>query len=910
MKIVFRVNYHTHPGQAIWLKLVAMFTTSGVRVAETRPLQWLNDEQWEGAVELDGHGPLRLEYHYQLRQESNGVEFDEWLAPRVMRVDPAVRDVVVVLDTWCSAGTVDYVYETAPFAAMLPARGPFEVPVAAREANHEFNLRMAAVPAGHVPCLLGSARELGSWDRALALPLVEIAANTWQLAVCLPPELPVEYKYGVWNRETGRLESLEEGPNRTLGGHRFGSRQWTRVGDEAYARASGELFRGCGVAVPVFSLRSAAGLGVGEFADLKPLADWAARTGVRMIQILPINDTTSARDWTDSYPYSAISVFALHPLYLRVDELPYPMPPEFAAELATAREALNPLAVVDYEAVMAAKWRLTRQVHERHQATVLADPEFRRFYRANRGWLVPYAVFCWLRDRHQSADFSRWGEWAAYDGERVEAAVNEAGPDWSEVAYWIWLQFELDRQLASAVRHLHTRGIVLKGDLPIGIDRQSVDAWSLPEWFKMDSQAGAPPDAFAIKGQNWGFPTYDWEAMKADGYAWWRTRFAHLSRFFDAFRIDHILGFFRIWQIPLDQVEGIMGWFDPALPVALDELLARGIPWDFNRYCRPCIREHSLAERFGAEAERVCREFLEPCGHGYWKLREEVATQRQIVAAFAAATAPGAAERERQVAIRQALLDCASEVLLHEVPGSQGARFHPRCLLHLTQSYQELDDDLKWRFKELHDDYFYRRQEAFWQARGYQTLPAMRQASSMLLCGEDLGMVPACVPGVLAQLGILSLDIQRMPKNPQADFFHPAEAGYLSVVSPSTHDMASLREWWRDDSQLTSDYAWSMLGIAFPPLELTGETAGRIIAQHLASPAMWAVFPLQDLLAMDEALRHPEPTAERINVPAIMPHYWRYRMHLTLDQLASAEDFNRLLNRLIARAGRGGSELR
>jgi 4-alpha-glucanotransferase len=904
MKLVFRVNYRTRPGQSLWLKLAALFTANGARVAEVLPLRWLNPEQWEGTVELDGSGPLRLEYHYQLRQEANGVEFDEWLAPRVMQVDPAVRDVVVALDTWCSAGTVDYVYETSALAPLLPARGPFAVPAWPREANHEFNLHLAAVPPGRVACLIGSAPELGGWDRQRALQLVEISANTWQLAVSLPADGHVEYKYGRWDVANRRVVALEEGPNRVLGGHAFGSRQWTRVADEAYARAPEEKFRGCGVAVPVFSLRSAAGLGVGEFADLKPLADWAAVTGLRMIQILPVNDTTAAHAWTDSYPYSAISVFALHPLYLRLDELPYPMPREFAAELAAAREALNPLPEVDYEAVMRSKRQLTRQVYDRHQATLLADPGFRRFYRANRSWLVPYAAFCFLRDREQTADFSRWGEWAAYDPERVGALADESGAEWPELGYHLWLQFELDRQLAAAVRHLRERGIVLKGDLPIGINRQSVDAWMQPRLFNLESQAGAPPDAFSLKGQNWGFPTYDWEAMKADGYAWWRARFAHLSRYFGAFRIDHILGFFRIWQIPNEQVEGIMGWFEPALPIHVDELRSRGIPFDFNRFCRPYIREHSLVDRFGAEVDRVRHEYLEPCGFGYWKLRDGVATQRRIVEVMAAATAPGAPERERYLAIRQALMDCVSEVLLIEVPGSQGTWFHPRCLLHLTQSYQELDDDVKWRLSALHDDYFYRRQEDFWEARGYEKLPAMRQASPMLLCGEDLGMVPACVPGVMAQLGILSLDIQRMPKNPQTAFFNPAEAPYLSVVSPSTHDMAGLRGWWREDGKVTSDFAWSVLGVAFPPLDLTGELAARIIARHLQSPALWAVLPLQDLLAMDETLRHPDPEAERINVPAITPYYWRYRMHLGLDQLAAAGDFNERLRTMIASAGR------
>ncbi|KAB2641278.1 MAG: 4-alpha-glucanotransferase [Verrucomicrobia bacterium] len=904
MQLVFRVNYCSVPGQSLWLKLAAFFTASGACIEQVLPLRWLNARQWEVAVELHGNGPLRLSYHYQLRQDGNGLQLDEWLAPRLIELDPAARDGVNLLDTWRSAGTPDYALETKPFAVLLPQRGPFYPPAPTPAATMEFVLRMAALPPGQVPCLLGSVRELGDWDEQLALPLEEIAANLWRVAIRLPAAGHIEYKYGLCEVASGRLLSLEEGPNRCLASQARGPRQWTRVSDEGYARKPKEMFRGCGVAVPVFSLRSERGLGVGEFADLSALADWAAATGLRMIQILPVNDTTAADDWTDSYPYSAISGFALHPLYLRIDDLPYPMPPDFAAQLAAARLQLNALPAVDYEAVMRVKRHLTRQVYQKHQAALLADARIDQFLKLNREWLIPYAVFCLLRERHHSADFSRWGEWSTYDRERVEALANKSAATWPEVFYHIWLQCELDRQLTAAVCHLHANGIVLKGDLPIGIDRHSVEAWSLPHLFKMTTQAGAPPDAFAAKGQNWGFPTYDWEAMHRDHYAWWRARFAQLGRYFDAYRIDHILGFFRIWQIPLDQVEGVMGWFEPALPVTLDELQARGIAWDFCRFCRPYIREHSLAGRFGTEVDWVKDQYLEPCGYDYWRLKQAVATQRQIVECFREATAPAAPQRVRYAWIRDALMDCASEVLLFEVPGSGGRLFHPRCQMRSTRSYQELDDDVKWRLDELYDDYFHRRQEDFWQACGYQKLPVLRLATSMLLCGEDLGMVPACVPGVLAELGLLSLEIQRMPKTRHTGFSHPADAPYLSVVSPSTHDMPTLREWWRDDGQLTGQFAWSMLGVDFPSLNLSGDTAASILALHLHSPAMWALLPLQDLLAMDESIRHPEPAAERINVPANMPHYWRYRMFLGLEQLAAARPFNARLHTMVTAAGR------
>lgn len=904
MKIVFRLRFHTVPGQSLWLKLATVLEETGVRFEQILPLHWINDQQWEVVLDVNGGGGLRLEYTYQFREEGNGVELDEWAGPRIAGADPSLHEALLLEDTWCSAGTVDYAFETNAFKFALPARGPFEEPVIPADANHSFQLRMIAVPPGLVPCLIGSVREIGGWDWRRAVALQEVSANVWRTSLYLPADWRIEYKYGLFDPALGCAVSLEGGENRTLEARSLAARQWTAVSDEGYRREPAELYRAAGVAIPVFSLRSDLSLGVGEFADLKPLADWCDAVGLKLIQILPINDTTSSHDWTDSYPYSAVSVFALHPIYLRIDDLGYAMPEEFAVDLDSAREWLNALEHVDYVEVMKAKIGLTRRVFSTHRATIAADAGFRKYLDENREWVVPYAAFCLKRDESGTADFSLWGDWAIFDSGRADAMADPAHPEWKEIFYHIWLQFELDRQLSNAVSHLHQRGIALKGDLPIGIDRHSVDAWSAPHLFRMDTQAGAPPDAFAVKGQNWEFPTYNWEVMREDGYAWWRSRFARLSRYFDAYRIDHILGFFRIWQIPCDQVEGIMGWFDPAVPVHIDEFHDREIPFDIDRFCQPYIREHFLWERFGDMAREAKDGYLDDCGDGVYQLREAVRTQRRIVDHFASLVADGPAARGRLDRLREGLLDCASDVLFFEVPGSNGLLFHPRCSVHATRSFQELDDDVRWRVDELYVDYFYRRQEDFWQARGYEKLPVMRRASPMLLCGEDLGMVPACVPGVLKELGILSLEIQRMPKTSDVEFSDPARAPYLSVVSPSTHDMPTLRGWWREDSLITAHFAWQALGETFPPTELSADFATRIIRQHLHSPAMWAIFPLQDLLAIDEGLRHPDPDAERINVPAIMPYNWRYRMHLGLDELAAADEFNGNITRLLDAAGR------
>ncbi len=904
MKIVFRLNYHTVPGQSLWVKLTTILHGTDVSITQVLPLKWLNEHQWQAEHEISATCLLRLEYVYQFRDEGNGVVLDEWDGPKSALADPVSHEVLLLADTWSSAGTVDYSFETKAFRAVLPPRGPFAEPVWGAEANHVFELRMAAVPEGLTPCILGGAPEIGDWGWHHAVPMVEVSANLWQAAVSLSDLDGVEYKYGLRNAKIGCAVSLETGENRVLPGHALADAQRTVVHDECYRREPAALYRAAGVAIPVFSLRGAESLGVGEFADLKPLADWAKGVGMSLIQILPVNDTVSSHDWTDSYPYSAISVFALHPLYLRISALGHAMPASFAAEMEAARVKLNALEEVDYEAVMEVKTRLTRQVFKKHGKAITGGEGFRSFLEESREWVVPYAVFCVKRDHFNTADFSRWEDWAVFDRERVEAMAEPDHPEWPEVSYHIWLQYELDRQLADAAAHLHHRGVALKGDLPIGVDRESVDAWSAPHLFHMGAQAGAPPDAFSVKGQNWGFPTYHWEAMAKDGYAWWRSRFGQLSRYFDAYRIDHILGFFRIWQIPRNQVEGIMGWFDPALPIRLEEFRERRIPFDYDRFCRPYISGKSLWERFGDTAQEVVQKFLEPSGNDTYQLRTFVSDQRRIVDHFATWDVRDPAVRQRMEKMRQGLLDCASEVLFFEVPGSHGREFHARCLMQMTQSFQDLDEEVKRRVDELYIDYFHRRQEEFWQARGYEKLPVMRQASDMLLCGEDLGMVPDCVPGVMRELGILALEIQRMPKTSHVEFSDPARAPYLSVVSPSTHDMSTIRGWWREDPLVTARFAWQQLGMAFPPVDLSGEIATRIVRAHLESPAMWAILPLQDLLAIDETLRHPDPESGRINVPAIMPYYWRYRMHLGLDELCGADAFNAAVARLLAGTGR------
>jgi 4-alpha-glucanotransferase len=326
--------------------------------------------------------------------------------------------------------------------------------------------------------------------------------------------------------------------------------------------------------------------------------------------------------------------------------------------------------------------------------------------------------------------------------------------------------------------------------------------------------------------------------MAEDDFAWWKSRLAKMSEYFDAFRIDHILGFFRIWEIPCTTKSGLLGHFNPAMPLTTEEIAHWGITFHHERHATPYT--------------------------------------------------PGD----------------DTDVLFVEDPYQPGT-YHPRINGFDTESFKALPENERKAFYALHDHFFYHRHNDFWYREAMKKLPALIDATDMLVCGEDLGMIPACVPTVMNELRILSLEIQRMPKAFGCTFDNPAHYPYYSVCTTSTHDMSGIRGWWEEDPTLTQRYWSEMLhqrGKA--PQECEAWICEAIVRQHLDSPAMLTILPLQDWMAMDEHLRYPDPTFERINVPANSNHYWRYRMHLTLEELLEAEDLNRLVGRLVKQSGR------
>jgi 4-alpha-glucanotransferase len=901
MNITIRLRYHTRFGQALFLCGDHPWLGGG-RQERALPLRYVNEEFWEVALDLpDTPSPKAPVSYYFLLRNQDGSVIEDFGGDRKLDLARLARSHTVIMDSWNDLGAVENIFFTEPFKNVL-LRTEKE-PVSANppvSATHSFSVKAPLLPKGQTICLLGSAITLGGWNQAAPVLLRRCAENGCfrvQLDFAREP-FPVAYKYGAYDVERNAFVRYEEGANRRLAEAAPPGGQV--IVNDGFARLPNAPWRGAGAAIPVFSLRSARSFGAGEFLDLPLLADWARRAGLKLIQILPVNDTSATHTWMDSYPYAGISAFALHPLYLNLDRLAGTGTRHLLKSLAGWREQINALATVDYEAVMKAKLAFAREIFPARREETFASAEYRKFFSQNKHWLAPYAAFCFLRDNFGTADFNQWPEHRVYDARKISALAARDAAAGDEMALHCFIQFHLHLQLREAADYVHARGLILKGDIAIGVHPHSADVWQQPALFHTDMQAGAPPDAFAAKGQNWGFPTYNWLRMKQDGFDWWKRRFAQMSCYFDAFRIDHILGFFRIWSIPRNAVEGILGYFVPALPVRAGEFAARGIAFDYERFTRPFINDTVLREIFASRAGSVKREFLNPASRGTYSLKPEFATQRDVEKHFALLE-----KDKRQTQLKEGLFDLISNVLLIEVPGSAGAEFHFRLGMEQTASFRQLDQATRARLKDLYVDYFFRRQDGGWMREALRKLPALKRVTNMLICGEDLGMVPACVPEVMKQLGLLSLEIQRMPKDLHLDFSRPADAPYLSVVTPSTHDMSTIRGWWLEDRQLTQKFFNQELrhsGIA--PSECEPWVNRDIIRQHLDSPAMWSIFQLQDLLGMDGALRRPDVDAERINVPAIPKYYWRYRMHLSLEALGRAENFNRQVENLVRQSGR------
>ena len=817
MTLNLRLEYRTAYGEDLYVVV-------GTDKEKAYAMRYAGEGVW--CAELKLAAAAELVYRYEVRY-GDAVVRKEWGGKHVLPLDKKAES-VRIFDKWYDMP------QNRSFHSSMFTDGVFHRPKpkkaqGAQDGYLTIRADIAVVRSSQHVVLVGDCKALGNWNVEKGVVMNDAQAPIWSARIKMPKS-GFAYKFVIVDSESGNAVAWQSGENYYF--NVATNAEEALVIEGLRPQFDMAPWRGAGVAIPVFSLRSKSSFGVGEFNDIRLMVDWAAQTGQSIIQILPINDTTMTNTWQDSYPYNANSTFALHPQFIHLPHVGELKDKAAAERFEALGKELNELPNVDYERVNNAKAEYLHAIYAEQGKKILASKEFKAFMAANEEWLRPYAVFCALRDEKGTPDFSQWGAMAKYTKAKAAKYEKEHG---DEVAYNYFVQYHLAKQLREVRDYAHSKGVVLKGDIPIGISRTSVDAWVYPGLFHMNSSAGAPPDDFSVMGQNWGFPTYNWGKMAEDGYAWWKARFVKMAEYFDAYRIDHILGFFRIWEIPLDAVNALLGRFNPALPYSYDEIASYGFRFE------------------------------------NWHVGN-------------------IAETDNVLFVEDAV---------------QKGKFHPRISAYNTDCYRWLSDDQKEAYNRLYNDFFYRRHNDFWKWEALKKLPPLTEATGMLVCGEDLGMIPDCVPSVMSGEQILSLEIQRMPKDPKVEFGSTYDYPYLSICTTGTHDMNPLRAWWEEDRGVTQRFYNHVLGAwGEAPYFCEPWICEQVVAMHLKSPAMLTVLPLQDWLAMDGAVRRENPHDERINVPANSRHYWRYRMHFFLEELLEMDDLNKMISQKIAESGR------
>lgn len=890
MTVQFNIEYKAMFGEQI---VVNIQTEEGELKL---PLETTDGQRW--ACDWCVESPEKsYTYYYSVEREGRAVKTEWLIIKHQLDVNARKAKVYTLYDHWKAMPEDAYLYSSA-FTDCINHQAPQEMKPETGSKIVRLIVRAPQLRDGERLGVLGADKALGVWDVQKILPMTQHTYNEWVADIDAThlEGSHLEFKFVAFRNVKNEL-LWETSMNRTvdLPEMKAGELVSYELDQAFFALYNRKL---AGTQVPVFSLRTRKSAGIGDFGDLKTMIDFVASTGQKVLQLLPINDTTITHTWTDSYPYSCISVFAIHPQYADLHALPELKDAKARAEAEKTRAELNALDKIDYEKVNDFKINYLRQIFNQEGGKMMKTAEYKAFFQDTELWLVPYAQYSYLRDKNGTADFNQWPDHQVWDEAERKALADPKTAAYKNVAFFYFVQFVLDRQMQEAHEHAKAKGVILKGDIPIGVNRNGCDVWTEPKYFNLNGQAGAPPDDFSANGQNWGFPTYNWFEMLKDGCQWWNRRFKNMARYFDAYRIDHVLGFFRIWEIPVHSVHGLLGQFAPALAMSREEIESYGLHFQEDRFTRPFITDWVLDRMFHERAGEVKEKYLDRLDDERYQMKPEVDTQRKVEALFADAT------DEKELWLRDGLYALISDVLFvrdHTNPGV----FHPRISAQLDFIYESLYDNDKAAFNRLYNDYFYRRNNQFWYQEAMKKLPKLVQATRMLVCAEDLGMVPDCVPWVMDELKILSLELQSMPKDPSVKFGHLSRNPYRSVCTISSHDMPTLRMWWDENIQRTQEYYNTMLYRQGPaPHPLPGWLASDIISRHLTSPSMLCILSIQDWLATDEALRLPDADAERINIPANPKHYWRYRMHLNIEDLAADKRFVQSITEMISQSGR------
>ena len=635
-----------------------------------------------------------------------------------------------------------------------------------------------------------------------------------------------------------------------------------------------------GVAVPIFSLHSKTSIGIGEFLDLIPFARWVQFCDFNIIQLLPVNDTGA-----EASPYSARSAFALNPVFINVQSVQGSS--EFEEEINKGKARFDELGKIDYYQISTWKRSILRKIFDNRFDSLKKDKLLAKWIDQNP-WSKAYCAYATLKAKN---DESSWKDWKTFknpgpkDIEKIWTKYEK------DVLFQAWMQCVAEMQFSAAVAETSKLGVRIKGDIPILINEDSADVWANRKYFSMEDRAGAPPDMFSYGGQNWGFPTYRWDVLEQDNYSWWKSRLAQASKFYHAYRIDHVLGFFRIWSIPEQEVTGIMGRFNPCIPLTWDVLHGAGFCRESLEYLRnPNYSVDQLREFLGGDTERVLPKFFETLYGTFdrFVLKSEFRSEKAILSS------------DEPQNVKDAMLKVYWNRVF--IPTGDENTFYPywywydqKVLFTLPQNEQE-------KLKELiHQNEA--SQNGLWEANATKLLSVLTQETDMLVCAEDLGAVPPCVPMVLRNLNILSLRIERWARDWNAPYqpYYDMEAyPRLSVCTTSCHDTSSLRGLWKEQD-FDKDFYWSHAHLSgAAPQELTPSHVKSILTHVFSSNSMFCILPVQDFFALSAKLSEVPAEEERINVPGTVGGAnWTYRLPVSVDELLENTSLSSEIRKLV-----------
>lgn len=689
MTIKFFINYNTEWGEELFIT-GSSSELGGFEINSALKLKYNKDNIWSGEIKLDGVKERTLSYKYFIKNSKEEIYFEAGRG-RCIAIGTNTNE-IITHDQW-QGNDIEAPFLSAPFTQVFYGNAD-NVHTQTHIQNNELIIRVTIpnITEDDKILISGNIDELGNWNAKRAVKMNRIDGVKWEANIQMNIKEPVQMEYKFIKCCGQEIFEWEECQNRKIIIPKIAKNATVIFEHSSSAFNPGKpKFTGC--VVPLFSLKSKWSTGVGDFKDLRLLVDWVAQTGKSLIQLLPINDTSGFLNYKDSYPYNCISVFALHPIYINLEEMGHLNDDPLRKEIHRYGNMLNHLVFLDYEEVLELKMRYFKAIYKQEKENTFAEPGFYNFMKENKDWLYPYVIFCVLRDKYKTPDYGKWKDHDYFSQDLIsyfteQGSKNKRNKEFDDFAseygesmnFYIFLQYHAHKQMAHAKEYAHSKKVALKGDIPIGVARYGVDAWQYPQFFNFKMQAGAPPDMFTDKGQIWGFPTYNWDEMEKDNYNWWKRRLVHLKEYFDAYRIDHVLGFFRIWEVPEFVTDGSKGHFYPVIPLT-----------------------------------------------------------------------------EKEITDKLHIVNPAKFTDLFVKYPYVNATYHPAIRAQYSSTYKALSQDQKNAYNALYNDFFYRRNEDLWYNNAKKKLQQLIAATDMLPCAEDLGMISDAVHKCLDTLKILSL---------------------------------------------------------------------------------------------------------------------------------------------------------